>query len=58
MHVSFTDEELAFQQEVRTFLGEEYPEDIRRKQDSGKPLSRDDIIRANDGAFIGVAADY
>ncbi len=45
MHVSFTDEELAFQQEVRTFLEEEYPEDIRRKQDSGKPLSRDDIIR-------------
>ena len=45
MHVSFTDEELAFQQEVRTFLEEEYPEDIRRKQDSGKPLGRDDIVR-------------
>ena len=45
MHVNFTDEELAFQQEVRTFLEEEYPDDIRRKQDSGIPLSRDDIIR-------------
>ena len=45
MHVSFTDEELAFQQEVRTFLEEQYPEDIRRQQESGEPLSRDDIIR-------------
>jgi alkylation response protein AidB-like acyl-CoA dehydrogenase len=45
MHVSFTNEELAFQKEVRTFLEEEYPEDIRRKQESGEPLSRDDIIR-------------
>ena len=45
MHVSFTDDELAFQQEVRTFLEEEYPDDIRQKQDSGVPVGRDDIIR-------------
>ena len=45
MHVSFTDEELGFQQEVRTFLHEEYPDDIRQKQESGTPLSRDDIVR-------------
>ena len=45
MHVSFTDGELAFQQEVRTFLKEEYPDDLREKQDRGTPLGRDDIIR-------------
>jgi hypothetical protein len=45
MHVNFTDEESAFQQEVRTFLEEEYPDDIRRKQESGASISRDDIIR-------------
>jgi len=45
MHVSFTKEVLDFQKEVRTFLEAEYPEDIRRKQESGEPLSRDDIIR-------------
>jgi alkylation response protein AidB-like acyl-CoA dehydrogenase len=45
MHVSFTKEELAFQQEVRKFLEEEYPHDIRQKKDSGKSLSRDDTIR-------------
>ena len=45
MHVSFTDEELGFQQEVRTFLQDEYPDDIRQKQESGTPLSRDDIVR-------------
>lgn len=45
MDVNFTEEELAFQQEVRTFLEKEYPEDIRRKKDGGHPLSRDDMIR-------------
>ena len=45
MHVSFTDAELAFREEVRTFLKEEYPDDIRQKQDAGTPLGRDDIIR-------------
>jgi alkylation response protein AidB-like acyl-CoA dehydrogenase len=45
MNVNFSGEELAFQEEVRTFLNEKYPADIRRKQDSGIPLSRDDSIR-------------
>ena len=45
MHVNFSDDELAFQQEVRTFLKQKYPDDIRKKQDGGIPLSRDDTIR-------------
>jgi hypothetical protein len=45
MDIIFSEEELAFQQEVRTFLKEKYPDDIRKKQDSGISLSRDDMIR-------------
>ena len=45
MDIIFSAEELAFQQEVRTFLKEKYPDDIRKKQDSGIPLSRGDMIR-------------
>ncbi|MEE8220782.1 MAG: acyl-CoA dehydrogenase family protein [Woeseiaceae bacterium] len=45
MDIIFSEEELAFQQEVRTFLKEKYPDDIRKKQDSGIPLSRGDMIR-------------
>jgi len=44
MHIGFTQEELAFQQEARTFFAEKFPEDIRRKQDSGAVLSREDYI--------------
>jgi alkylation response protein AidB-like acyl-CoA dehydrogenase len=45
MDVNLSAEELAFQQEVRAFLKDKYPDDIRRKQDNGIPLSKDDIIR-------------
>ena len=45
MNVHLSDEELAFQQEVRSFLQHKYPDDIRTKQDNGIPLSRDDMIR-------------
>jgi alkylation response protein AidB-like acyl-CoA dehydrogenase len=45
MNVNFTGEELAFQQEVRTFFRDKYPDDIRKKQDKGIPLGRDDTIR-------------
>jgi alkylation response protein AidB-like acyl-CoA dehydrogenase len=45
MHVSFTAEELAFRDEVRAFFRDEYPEDIRRKQDESVPLDRDDYVR-------------
>ena len=45
MHVSFTDEELAFRDEVRAFFRDKLPADVRRKQDEGVPLERDDFIR-------------
>ncbi|MEM9209124.1 MAG: acyl-CoA dehydrogenase family protein, partial [Pseudomonadota bacterium] len=45
MHVTFSPEEVAFQQEVRTFFAEQFPSDIKAKADSGTPLSRDDYIR-------------
>ena len=45
MNVNLTDEELGFQKEVRIFLEEKYPDDIRNKQDKGIPLGRDDSIR-------------
>ena len=45
MHVTFSPEELAFQEEVRAFFHDEYPEDIRQKRDSGLELEPKDQIR-------------
>ena len=45
MHIGFTQEELAFQNEARTFFAEKFPEDIRRKQDCGAVLLREEHIR-------------
>ena len=45
MHISFTKEEREFQQEARRFFAEKFPEDIKRKQDSGAVLSREDYVR-------------
>ncbi|MGI9236768.1 MAG: acyl-CoA dehydrogenase family protein [Woeseiaceae bacterium] len=45
MNVNFSPEELAFQEEVRDFFRDEYPEDIRRRQDSGSDLQPEDQIR-------------
>lgn len=45
MNIDLTNEELVFRDEVRKFLAEEYPEDIRRKRDEGITLTRDDMIR-------------
>ena len=45
MNVDFSKEELEFQQEVRTFLKDKYPDDLRKKTDSGIALSREDFIR-------------
>ena len=44
MHLDFSPEDLAFQQEVRTFIAENYPEDLRGKQDEGEELSREDFL--------------
>ena len=45
MNVNFTEEELAFRNEVKQFFAEKYPEDIRKKRDEGIPLSPQDTVR-------------
>ena len=45
MRVTFTDDELAFQAEVRAFFRGEMPQDIADKQRLGVPLEREDFIR-------------
>ncbi len=45
MNADFTEEELAFQQEVRDFLESEFPADIRAKVDNNIRLGKDDIVR-------------
>jgi alkylation response protein AidB-like acyl-CoA dehydrogenase len=45
MNVEFSADELAFQAEVRMFLREEYPADIREKQEKSITLSKEDIVR-------------
>ncbi len=45
MKIELTEDEIAFQREVREFCTTQYPEDIRRKRNEGIVLSRDDTIR-------------
>ncbi|MGB5331073.1 MAG: acyl-CoA dehydrogenase family protein [Woeseiaceae bacterium] len=45
MHVTFSPEELAFQEEVSAFFRDEYPDDIRHKRDNGLELEPKDQIR-------------
>jgi hypothetical protein len=45
MDVNFSEDELAFRDEVRAFLREKYPADLREKQESGVALGKDDIVR-------------
>jgi alkylation response protein AidB-like acyl-CoA dehydrogenase len=45
MDLSFTPDELAFREEVRTFLAAKLPRDIQEKTLEGLPVSRDDTVR-------------
>src|SRR5690606_20691667 len=45
MDMKFTPEQLAFREEVRAFIKEKLPEDIRRKVAQGLELNRDDHQR-------------
>ena len=45
MNVDFTNEELAFQSEVREFLQNEFPADLKAKVDANVRLSKDDLVR-------------
>ncbi len=44
MNLEFSPEELAFQKEVRTFIEENYPAELRGKQDEGDELSKEDFL--------------
>ncbi|HEX6259202.1 MAG TPA: acyl-CoA dehydrogenase family protein [Woeseiaceae bacterium] len=45
MNVNFSEHELAFRDEVRAFLRQKYPQDLREKQDNGIALGKDDVVR-------------
>ncbi|NBW75335.1 MAG: pimeloyl-CoA dehydrogenase large subunit [Sphingomonadaceae bacterium] len=44
MDIDFSPEDLAFRDEVRTFIAENYPADLRGKQDEGDELSKEDFL--------------
>src|SRR3546814_14546133 len=45
MRIDLAPEDLVFREEVRAFLREKLPPDIKRKVDNGVSLRRDDIMR-------------
>jgi len=45
MNVTFTDDELAFREEIRTFFQDKSFDEVRDKQLSGIPLEKDDYIQ-------------
>ena len=51
MRVTFTDDELAFRDDVRAFFRDELPGDILEKQRLGVPLEREDFIRFQKALF-------
>jgi alkylation response protein AidB-like acyl-CoA dehydrogenase len=44
MDMEFTAEDLAFRDEVRAFIAENYPAELRGKQDEGDELSKEDFL--------------
>jgi alkylation response protein AidB-like acyl-CoA dehydrogenase len=51
MHVSFTADELAFQDEVRAFFRNDIPQDIQDKQAQNVPLEPEDRVRFQKAIF-------
>ena len=45
MDLKFSEADVTFRQEVVTFLENEYPEDIKEKQDKRIPLEKEEIVR-------------
>lgn len=58
MHITFSDEELAFRDEVRSFFREELPKDIVAKQQQGVHLGREDQVRFQKAIFDKGWAGY
>ncbi len=44
MNLDFSAEDLAFRDEVRSFIAENYPAELRGKQDEGDELSKEDFL--------------
>ena len=44
MDLAFPPEEQAFRQEVRAFIEGSYPPELRRRQDAGEELSREEFL--------------
>ncbi|WP_309629212.1 acyl-CoA dehydrogenase family protein [Brevundimonas sp.] len=44
MNLDFSPEDVAFRDEVRAFIANDYPADIRAKQDAGTDLDKDDYL--------------
>ena len=44
MNLSFSEEDLKFQSEVRSFIKENYPSEIKEKMDNGTPVSKLSLI--------------
>lgn len=44
MDIEFSPEDLAFREEVRTFIAENYPAELRGKQDEGEELAKEDFL--------------
>ncbi len=45
MHLTFTEKELEFRDDVRAFLRDQLPDDIAKKQSQGIQLERNDFVR-------------
>jgi len=58
MHVTFTDEELAFRDEVRAFFRDEMPQDVAQKQERGVPLGREGFVAFQKALFRKGWAGY
>ena len=44
MNLDFSADDIAFRDEVRTFIEQNYPADVRAKQDAGEELGREDYL--------------
>ncbi|MEM7610347.1 MAG: acyl-CoA dehydrogenase family protein [Pseudomonadota bacterium] len=58
MDLSFSDEELAFRDDIRTFFQEKYPQELREKLSKGIRLTREDHVNwqkiLNDAGYMAV----
>lgn len=45
MDLNFSAEDIAFRDEVRAFIAENYPADLRAKADEGEELSKEDLLK-------------